>query len=259
MSTYLYGVIRKPGPGSQLSAGASGRGVGEPSSPVRLLPFNDVCGLVSTVEDRQIGERGGVRAMRRDMAAHSAVLDRILRLRTVLPARFGILFPDDHAVIADFLKPQLRILKEYLASLRGTVELSLRAEYEEQRILQEVAPMLDCGRPALGYQEKIELGRQIAALIEQQAQQEAKEIVDRLRQVAEDVAVSDTAANLLVLRASFLVSRKDVSQFDRELARIARQARPRMKLACLGPLPPYSFVDLRVGAGGRCTGAEAPI
>jgi hypothetical protein len=51
-----------------------------------------------------------------------------------------------------------------------------------------------------------------------------------------------------VLRASFLVARREVERFDRTLDAIQAEAGKAMRLSCVGPLPAYSFVDVRVGA-----------
>jgi hypothetical protein len=51
---------------------------------------------------------------------------------------------------------------------------------------------------------------------------------------------------LMALNASFLVERAKLPAFDRELEAIHAEAGYRLKLDCVGPLPPYSFVDLRL-------------
>src|SRR3954471_23545511 len=106
MSTYLYGVIRRPGRDSRLTPESLGSGVGDPAKPVRLLAHDDLAAVVSTVGVDEVGDEAGVRALRRDMAAHAEVLARIAEVRTVLPSRFGIVLPDDQAVVRQFLAPQ---------------------------------------------------------------------------------------------------------------------------------------------------------
>ena len=50
----------------------------------------------------------------------------------------------------------------------------------------------------------------------------------------------------MVLNASFLVHRPALPEFDRALAKVQAGVTNRMTLDCVGPLPPYSFVDLRL-------------
>src|SRR4051794_10099003 len=106
MSTYLYGVIRRPGRDSRLTSEALGSGVGDPAKRVRLLTHRELVAVVSTVGLDEVGDLAGVRALRRDMAAHADVLTRVAEVRTVLPSRFGIVLPTDDAVVDTFLESQ---------------------------------------------------------------------------------------------------------------------------------------------------------
>src|SRR5689334_20648004 len=110
MSTYLYGVVRRPGGGSRLSVDSLGTGVGSPPKAVRLVELHDLAAVVSTVAPDEVGEEAGARALRRDMTAHADVLGRVLDARTVLPSRFGIVLPDDRALIDRLLAPQHDVL-----------------------------------------------------------------------------------------------------------------------------------------------------
>ena len=49
-----------------------------------------------------------------------------------------------------------------------------------------------------------------------------------------------------MLNASLLVSRKTLPKFDQALAQLSRASTGRLTFDCVGPLPPYSFVDLRL-------------
>jgi len=56
---------------------------------------------------------------------------------------------------------------------------------------------------------------------------------------------------LMVLSASLLVERAKLPTFDRQLATLQAEIGDFIKLDCVGPLPPYSFVDLRVTSQSR--------
>src|SRR4051794_31571649 len=101
MGTYLYGITRCDVP---VSAGKGG--VGDPPARVRRLRFGDLAALVSDVDDDAVGEAAGVRGMRRDMAAHSDLLNRLIAETTVLPVRFGVIFPEDRTLIDQLLDPE---------------------------------------------------------------------------------------------------------------------------------------------------------
>jgi len=205
-----------------------------------------------------VGEQAGVRELRRDMAAHAAVLNRIPAVRTVLPSRFGLIFPDDDALASEFLEPQYERLSESLARLKGAVELSVTAEYVEAETIRDVLaeqPRLARDMQSTSsYQRRIDFGRQIASAIRSRREQDADWILRNLSPLARDVAVVEVRSDLTVLRASFLVARREVERFDRVLEALQAEAGASVKLSCVGPLPAYSFVDVHVGVedgGGR--------
>jgi hypothetical protein len=96
------------------------------------------------------------------------------------------------------------------------------------------------------YQSKIELGRRIARAIEAKRQHDAKRLLAALSPLSSDVRVGKAGSDLTVLSASFLVHRRDLDRFDRALEELGAQQRSRIQLNCVGPLPPYSFTEIRL-------------
>lgn len=249
-NTYLYGIVGWPVP-EPLTA--LGTGVGDPPRPVRAVRHRGLAALVSDLSAAEMSAQG-VRGMRRDMKAHAAVLNQAAVSMTVLPVRFGVVLPDERALVGNILEPQYQRLEEYLAHLKDAVEVTLRATYVEEEVLREVLaerPDLSGGsggrgRRGGGYQSRLETGRQIAALIQDKQDHDARWLVEALAPVVRDVRVGKPLTDLMVLNASFLVSRPQMTKFDRRLAEIHTAANHRMQFDCVGPLPPYSFVDLRL-------------
>jgi len=234
---------------------ALGTGVGDPPVGVRAVRSGDVAALVSDVSAADMSGQG-VRGMRRDMKAHSAVLNALAAKVTVLPARFGVVLPDERTLIAEFLQPRRAALVEHLAQLEGTVEVTLRASYVEEQVLQDVVrsrPELQAGAGPRGgrsrsmaTESRIELGRQIAAAIQDLQERDARWLVDVLSPAVRDVRIGKALSDLMVLNASFLVERTNLPKFDRMLEKVTGVVGDRITFDCVGPLPPFSFVDLRL-------------
>lgn len=276
MSTYLYGIVRAPAkaeaskPSSSRAKARAGNGdatkrtklklpdtgVGNPPAPVRLLAHRDLAALVSDVPDDYHTEADGLRGMRRDMRAHAAVANGVAESATILPCRFGIVFPDDESLVARVLRPQAARFAEYLGALEGAVEVTLRATSVEEQALREVI----AARPELAPRgggggrrggsmaqgAQIELGRQLAAAIQDLQEHDARWIIDSLAPVVRDVRVGKPLRDLMALNASFLVDRSKLAKFDRRLAQINAEVGHRIEFDCVGPLAPYSFVDLKL-------------
>ena len=247
MSIYLYGIVSGNLPQDAHPATA---GVGDPPRPVRILRHRALAALVSDVSLPEVSSEN-LRLMRRNMKAHSAILNALVGRSTVLPVRFGVVFPDEPALIAKVLEPQRAVLKRYLAELEGAVEVTLKATYIEDRVLAQVVreqPQLVAhGRGMRAtYQSKLETGRRIAAAIQSRRDREGQWIVDELRKTVRAIRINKTLSDLMALNASFLVDREGMSSFDKELERVHAQVGEYVKLDCVGPLPPFSFVDLRL-------------
>jgi hypothetical protein len=225
-------------------------GVGAVARPVEALVYEDLAALVSTVAP---GEVGGddVRSLRRDMKAHSAVLNRLIEqgLASVLPVRFGVVFPTAQLLVDRVLKPQYRLLKSHLQRLRGAAEVSLKVTYAEDHVLREIVsehPEL-ARRPAgTSYQSRIDFGQRIAREIQARQDRDAHWLLDALRPVVRDVRAGKPASDMTVLNASFLVEKSGLPRFDRVLEQLNAEVGPLMRFNCVGPLPPYSFAELRL-------------
>lgn len=248
-NTYLYGIVRWPVPGGLKSLGT---GVGDPPRPVRAVRHRDAAALVSDVSADEMSAEGA-RGLRRDMKAHSAFLNEAAGKLTVLPARFGVVLPDEQTLIAEVLGPQYGAIADQLDRLEGMVEVSLKATYVEDEILRAIVaeqPELAGSRggrsASMAQGARLELGRRIAAAIQERQDQDGRWLIDALAPVVKDLRVGRALNDLMVLNASFLVERAGLARFDRALEQVTAQAGTQMRFDCVGPLPPFSFVNLRL-------------
>jgi hypothetical protein len=238
MSAYLYGIVAASD--AKPTAAAVSQQLG-------AVVHRNIAALYSPVRADEVATED-VRILRR----HAIVARGV----TVLPFAFGTALPDEDAVIRRFLAPQHARLLQALRQVQGQVEMTVKANYLQDRVLSEVVaqrPELassatgrTTGAARRSYQSKIELGRRIAQAIEAKRQLDAKRLLAALSPVACDMRSGQAGSDLTVLSASFLVRRRDIDRFDRALEQIAAQERSRIQLDCVGPLPPYSFSELRL-------------
>jgi hypothetical protein len=98
----------------------------------------------------------------------------------------------------------------------------------------------------MAHEDRIERGRRLAEAIEELQERDARWIVNALAPTARDVRIGRRLRDLMALNASFLVDRNDLPKFDRTLEKLQAKAGQRLQFDCVGPLAPYSFVDLRL-------------
>jgi hypothetical protein len=237
----VYGVVR---------AGASTAGAppGFGGAPVRAVAHGDVAALVTRVG------AGELRATRRDLVSHSAVLEHVLADGPVLPLRFGTVLRDERAVVTELLEPYADELEALLSRFEGLVELRVKAFSVEEAVLQEVvrsnpaiARLRESVRAlpeAASYPQRLRLGEAVARAVEAARAADADAILARLRPLCEDFVAEAELPSGVVLAASFLVARRRVDGFDGALNELAESYDGRIRFKYLGPLPPHSFVSL---------------
>ena len=240
MAQYVYGIV-------EASARAP-RGRGIAGAPLRLVPGDDVAALVSEVP------AGHVRLGREEVLVHARVLERAHQRGSVLPMRLGVVMSGPDEIRSRLLDEHGDDLREQLAELAGTVEVRIRAVYEENSLMREVvrehreiASLREALRGAeddATYYARIRLGELVAAAIERRRDQDGHTIVEALAPAALAVEVGETRHERVVVQASFLVERERVAEFDRLLEDVADAYDGRIRFKYMGPLPPHSFVQL---------------
>ncbi|MER6530240.1 GvpL/GvpF family gas vesicle protein [Streptomyces sp. NPDC001508] len=237
MPTYVYAITASDHP---LRVDAL-NGVGEPAATVRTVRAGELTAVVSDAPD-------GLRAKRRDVAAHQAVLESLMADGAALPMRFGLVGPDD-AQVAAVLDDRRESYKELLAQLDGCLEFNVKVSRDADDLLKEIVRASDEIRRLNEFtrenpdaqNEKMRLGELIAEEVEARQEREAKEITERLSPAALDTVVGEAPQDAL-LNVSFLVKRDKAAAFSQAVHEEAALHGDAYTIRLNGPLPPYSFV-----------------
>jgi Gas vesicle synthesis protein GvpL/GvpF len=246
-AVYVYGVA----PAAE-KVDVKAPGVEQSKKGVRRITHRDLAALVSDVEGGQLVAARGLRA-------HWRVLEEAVAGATVLPVRFGTVMENDGAVVDQFLAPRHDRLVALLSELSGKVQLSVKAFYDEERLMRgvvsdspAVAQLRERVRQrpkAATYYDRIQLGEVVAGEVEQARERDSAMVLSRLEPLAvaarrEPPGTPDAAVN-----AAFLVERSRVDEFSGAVAKLADEVQDRMRLRYIGPLPPYSFTEEQEAVG----------
>ena len=238
---YCSGVVAARDAKSQGGGGLDGK-------PVKTVVHDDLAALVSEAP-------GSVRAKRRDLLAHFDVLGTAFEHGTVLPARFGIVFDDEESLVRELLASRHDELKGLLKELKDRVELRVTAHHRPEQVLGEtvvqnprIAKLREATRAATGpHPALIELGELVTIDLRRRVATDAQALLGRLGPLSEQYELDQEPIEYQVLRGSFLVRRKRVGAFEKELQTFAEENADRMDVKLVGPLPPHSFVELTHG------------
>jgi hypothetical protein len=249
-ATYVYGVA----PAASFGAGHPSMrvsGIGGVGAPVRTVAYEDLVAVVSDVPGAHFD------LTRENILEHQRVLDEVLRRADVLPFSFGTVADSDDEVRELLLRHGYEALHEQLECVRGCVELELKTFWHQERLFAEIAEENEDVRTlrdtvaVLGGGDasaaKITLGQLTEAEVELKSSWEAERLLDILEPIAVEVLVNPNATEMMLLNASVLVERTREKEFDDAVYALGDAHAGRLIFNYVGPLPPYSFINLTLG------------
>ena len=241
-AVYVYGVVPAP----QEMAASCGIG----GAQVTLHVCGDLAALISDTAP------GAVARTRRNMLAHTTVLEAAMTQGTVLPLRFGTVAPA-LAALQECISANRTGFHAALNAVHGRVELGLKASWkpgivydeivERDPALRQLRDRLRSRPAAETYYERIELGRRVEAALAGRRESEAALLTGELAKLREREAELRPADDDMIFNRAFLVRRETEAEFDLAVQRIATSHGGRIELRYVGPVPPFNFVSMQAG------------
>jgi Gas vesicle synthesis protein GvpL/GvpF len=245
-TVYVYGILPAAGQDAVAVTGVK-------DANVRTVRHGSLAALVSDLEGNSL-------AAAKEVRAHWQVLDEALGKATVLPVRFGTVMAGESAVRDQLLEPNAERLTGLLRDLEGRVQLSLKAEYDEDRLLREIvgaSPQVAALRQRLqglpdaaGYYDRIRLGELVSTEIEHRREADTALALERLEPLAVEARTEELTNAEAAFSLAFLVDRDRLDRFSAAVRALAEEIGERLRIRYVGPLPPYSFADVELTAGG---------
>lgn len=238
--TYVYGIVRAGASLDALERGDDGL------PQVRLVEAGDLAALVSDSPER---------ATRDSVLGHGRVLEAALEGSPVVPLRYGLVLTGEEAVRSEILEAHHDELAQLLERFDGRVQMTLKVYYREDAVVAEILaaePELARLRDAVqdkpedaSYKERVRLGELLNKAIEKRRADDGKEILERLRGLAEAVGLEPPEDELMVAHVVFLLKRDQVGELDLTLEEIAQEQAELMRFRLIGPMPAYNFIEFQ--------------
>jgi len=226
-----------------LPEGLAGLG----GAPVRLCAVGRLAAIVSDTE------LDVVRPERRHLAAHQAVLTRLVTSADLLPMAFGMI-SDGEAAVRALLAEHVAVLSRQLARIAGRVEMAVRLRWQEDdtfRVFVERFPELRKRRDACfggqrepAQMELLELGRTFEQLLLREREDKTSLALAMLGPVAAEVKNVEPSSERLMFDLNCLVGRDHESRFEVAVEELAGKLGDEFVLEVRGPWPPYNFVNV---------------
>ncbi|MGL4488042.1 MAG: GvpL/GvpF family gas vesicle protein [Rhizobiaceae bacterium] len=241
---YMYALVKN----EAQAAFEHVKPVSNPEAALRWISVGKVAAIVSDVDQDEI------MSTRRNMLTHTKALEEIMQDRAILPFSFGTIV-DDVAAIEQLIASQEQRLVADLNGLEGFVEVGVRATWDETVIFREIvetngdlrrlADQIKTRPATETYYDRIELGRQVEAIVKTKREAESKNLAALLGAIATKSKIHESSADMVVLDAAFLVEVAREKELFAVLEDAERKNPDRFAFKYLSPVPPYNFVALK--------------
>ena len=242
MGKYMYCLIRCSQP-RQFAT----RGIGERGDIVYTIGDEELAAVVS---DSPVMEYD---CSRRNMMAHTLVLEEVMKEYTILPIRFDTVAPDAESIQVKLLKRRGEEIRGHLQVMDGRLELGLKAFWYEEVIFREIVeenpPIRQlrdslAGRPSQqSYQDRMRLGEMVAIAVEKKREADAEKILACLRPFCVYLKTTPAVSDRMILNAAFLVDKPREPEFDLAVQQLDAEMGYRVMFKYVDQVPPYNFVN----------------
>lgn len=246
-AVYIYGIVKEP-----RARVLDYRGIGE--AEVYMINAGGLSAVASRVETSEVDPT------RRNVCAHVVVQDNLMKEYTLLPMSFGTVADDDESIAA-MLEKNHDIFAAELARFAGRIEASLKVFWESDAIIAELREK-DKGFDKLKEEagkaprEKaelllVEIGKKVEKVALEWQQKYGSRIYAPLKALAIDAVPNEMTAPRCILAVSFLLEKAREDEFKARIYALDEQYDGKLQFKYVAPLPPYSFVTVRLEGGSK--------
>ena len=227
-------------------------GAGLASSDVEVVTRGSLAAYVSDVPAKK------VRPVRKNLAAHHAVLRELALKTTALPMSFGMI-AEDVDEVAGLLDSRQDDLAERVERLAGRVEMTLRVRFDVENVFAMFIDQHDDLRAArdrvvaagsgdspAGREAHMAAGELFAAILERTREDDRAMLDEEIVQACEEVRWNDPRDETESVSLAALVKRDAVAAFEEAVHRAAEQFDDRYVFDLGGPHPPHTFVSVQL-------------
>ncbi len=238
---YIYGIIA-----TDEAPNFGAIGIGGRRDEVTTIAAKGLAAVVSNASmDHYV-------VSRENLAAHTRVIEKVMEGHTVLPMRFCTVAETSDEIIS-FLENNSKELKNKLSDIDGKVEIDIKVTWKEmKKIYDEIAKEnkkireLKAKGQTANQQALVHAGELVATALEEKKAVEGEEYLRPLKKVAKDYKENEPTADGMVAHMAFLVEKGWLKEFDNKLEEIQEEFKERIQVHYVGPMAPFSFVNLQL-------------
>lgn len=242
---YIYGIIA-----TDEAPNFGPIGIGDRGGEVVTIGTK---GLAAVVSDASVDQHTVSPGL---LKAHMQVIEKVFESFAILPMGFGTVAESTDEVVA-FLEANARLLKNSLKDIEGKVEVGIKILWKDmKKIYEEIAKenrrIRELKAKGVGGAQKdlVHAGELVEAALEEKKAVEGEEYLRPLQKGKVECKEGDLRTEDMVANASFLLDREWLKEFDTRIEKISEEFNGRIQIKYIGPMPPFSFVNLEMHWNG---------
>jgi len=244
---YIYGIIA-----TDEAPNFGPIGIGGKQNEVVTIGTR---GLAAVVSDMSLDHHT---ASPENLTSHTRVIEKAAERFTVIPMRFCTVAESADEVLA-LLEAREREFKNLLRDFEGRMEIGIKIIWKEMKKIYDEIVKENRAIRALkekgtggGQQALIRAGELVEAALDEKKAVEGEEYLRALKKGRVECKEGQIKTEDMVVNAFFLVDRDWLKEFDARVEQIADENKDRINMKYIGPMPPFSFVNLEMHwNGGR--------
>jgi len=243
LGKYLYGIIEEPQP-----TRFSFSGVGD--TEVYTVNHQKVAAVVSDIELQEVDPT------RKNVRAHTTIQDELFKEYTLLPMSFGVIATSEDEVQGLLEKNYDGFLRE-LKRLAGKIEVGLKVFWDREAMISEIeresqkltelkTKVNTASSPVEAQNLLVEAGKLIERIAIDWKHKYTRAIYAALEELSVDARLNDPVGIKNILNASFLIDKSKEREFQDNVYKLDSKYQGKVNFKYVGPLPSYSFVNLKL-------------
>lgn len=231
--------------------------IGINSREVNLIHYKDIAAAVSNTAIINF-DRLDKKELARYIAGHQKVNEIVMKDYDVVPMAFGIIAPLAFEV-SRILKRAYLQFKTALKKVEGKVEFVVQVWWDQKRFLDELADSnqevqklrqkASKKTSILGMPIRLRLGKLIHKELEAHKQDCIKDIQIFLKDFSHDSTLNKLIEYDMIANLSLLIERAKESELDKKMQELGKKYEGKLRFKYIGPMPPYSFVNINLKLG----------
>lgn len=241
---YIYGIIA-----TDEAPNFGPIGIGGKRDEVVTIGANGLAAVVSN------GALDHYAVSRDNLLAHTRVIEKVAEQFTVLPMRFCTVAESADEVLG-LLEDREREFKNLLRDFDGKVEVGIKVIWKDmKKIYDEIAKENRAIRSvkekgANSQKDLVHVGELVEAALDEKKAVEGEEYFRFLKKGKVECRKGELKTEDMVVNASFLLDRDWVKEFDARVEEVSNEHNGRIDVKYIGPMPPFSFVNLEMHWNG---------